>query len=180
MLLRFEVDACTKAAPEDDDELDSLTSAMKALATSEKSESKSVFGLTTLKSSSLALVPQADLIEMKTRVSHKALDWKEVYPQLYLSQTGYLYLARHTRGEFDPPEKYALGGAGLAAYAAQAEAGMWKLRELLRQIFVAVKKEKEGTGLCIVCEGGTLALYRRRVGTGKAVGNEIKALFSAA
>ncbi|KAI5989812.1 hypothetical protein F5J12DRAFT_915786 [Pisolithus orientalis] len=50
--------------------------------------------LTSLRS----VLPQSSMIEIKTRAARRQLDCKEVYVQLYLSQTPYFYLEKHTRG----------------------------------------------------------------------------------
>lgn len=43
-------------------------------------------------------------LEIKTRVSHKPIDLKEVLPQLWVSQTPNLMRAYHKHGRFEPPE----------------------------------------------------------------------------
>ncbi|KAG8859345.1 hypothetical protein FRB96_004560 [Tulasnella sp. 330] len=175
ILLRFEVDACTAipAAVGNEDEEDALTSAFSSLTTNTR-----LFpGLTVRRSASRTIVPQASLIELKTRAAHKPLDWADTYPQLYLSQTPYLYLAKHNRGAFQPAEKYDLAGRDLRMYAERAEIGMVKLRDVLHQVIESVKTEGEGVDLSLVCEGSSLALYRRKAGTGRAVGEDILAMF---
>jgi hypothetical protein len=50
------------------------------------------------------VIPLADTIEIKTRVSHKPFKFSEVAVQLWASQTPKLVRAHHTRGVFkDPP-----------------------------------------------------------------------------
>lgn len=48
-----------------------------------------------------------------------------------------------------------------------------RLEAVLVAILAAVRKEGKGAGLSLVCECGNLALYRRREGTGIAVGQNI-------
>ncbi|KAG9013884.1 hypothetical protein FRB94_004264 [Tulasnella sp. JGI-2019a] len=182
VMVRFTVDACTMGpdaedeeedGDEDEDEEDTLTAAFSSLTTN----ARQFPGLTIQHSASRTIVPQSTLIELKTRASHKALDWEETYPQLYLSQTPYLYLAKHDRGAFRPAEKYDVAGRDLRPYAEQAEVGMVQLRDALLQILGSAREEGEGVGLSLVCQGEDLALYRRKEGTGRAVGKDILAMF---
>lgn len=121
---------------------------------------------------------QSTLIELKTRAAHRPLDWAEVYPQLYLSQTTYLYLAKHNRGNFGTVEKIQLAGDSMKVYAEQAEVGMGKLEVVLTQVLEAVRKEGEGVGMSLISERNSLVLYKRGQGTGKAVGSEILSRFA--
>jgi hypothetical protein len=179
ILLRFEVDACTGSI--DVDELTSSFSRLATAATASTAKSPSpptpVSGISCLETNPRKLVPQSSLIELKTRAAHRELDWHEAYPQLYLSQTAYLYLAKHQKGSFVTVEKVELGGAGMRRYASEAEAGMGKLREVLKEVLEAVRKEGHGVPLSLVCQGGRLALHKRQAGTGKVVGNEILSRF---
>lgn len=180
MLVRYEVEAYLKPeAGDDGNDVEPLPSASGASESHGSWLPETSFGLTVIKDGSQSMVPQSDVIEIKTRAAHKKLEWGTFYPGLYLSQTSSLYLARHTKGEFQPAEKYALKGTSFATYKEQTEMSLWNLQVLLTQILVAVKKELEGTPLSLVCEGGRLSLYRRNRGVGTMVNNEIKALFKA-
>jgi hypothetical protein len=137
-----------------------------------------ISGVTVVQTKPRTLVAQSSLIEIKTRAAHRPLDWADVYPQLYLSQTPFLYLAKHARGSFTTPEKYTLDGTTLTSHAKQAEDGMGKLKIVLNEILDAVRQAGSGVGLCLVCVGGTLSLYNRKQGTGKAVGSEILSRFA--
>lgn len=106
-------------------------------------------------------VSQSTLIELKTRVSHKELDYAEVYPQLYLSQTPYLYLAKHTKGTFNILEKIPLTSEKMLRHAKSAEDNIRKLQQVLATILVAVRRAGPGVPLCLVCEGGRLTLHKR-------------------
>lgn len=101
-----------------------------------------------------------------------------MYPQLYLSQTAYLYLAKHTKGTFGSVEKFALGGASMAVHAKRAEAGMGKLKALLDDILKVVRREGHGAKLRLLSTGGDLALYKRAAGAGKPIGDELLNKFS--
>jgi hypothetical protein len=50
------------------------------------------------------VVPLESTMELKTRVSHKPLQLREVVPQLWVSQTPKLVRAYHTKGTFQVPE----------------------------------------------------------------------------
>ncbi|KAG8901840.1 hypothetical protein FRB99_005079 [Tulasnella sp. 403] len=205
-LLRFEVDACTGdeadtdalrdpdevAADEDDDGLSGLTSKLTGLGTTSTSSTKLVPSESPPFSPNLAivhapgippadipLVPQHSIIKLKTRAAHKALEWHEIYPQLFFSQTPWLYLARHTRGLFEPIQKIPVTGPDMmdADIAPLVERGLKKVRMVLNRVILAVRMEKEGVGLALVCQKGELVLYQRKEGTGKALGEEIRKVF---
>jgi len=114
---------------------------------------------------------------MQTCASHKELNWAQLFPRLYLSQTAFLYIAKHHRGNFDPPEKVKLGAESMQPYARHAEQGMAKLMVVLQNIMDAVKKEDRSVGLSLVCQNGQLTLYRRQEGTGKVLGKAITSKF---
>ena len=61
----------------------------------------------------------------------------------------------------------------MKVYAKQAEVGMAKLKVVLDQVLEVVRKEGDGVGLSLVSVGGKLMLYKRKEGTGKAVGDQI-------
>lgn len=180
ILLRFEVDACTGTG-----DLDNLASAFSGLGITpsnlhptDASTGSVILGISVIQTTPRTLVAQSSLIELKTRASHRPLDWTETYPQLYLSQTAYLYLAKHTKGNFTAVEKTRLAGGDMKAYAKQAEAGMGKLKALLDKVLEAVRKEGDGVGLSLVSAGGKLMLYKRKEGTGKALGSAILSKFA--
>ncbi|EIW75633.1 hypothetical protein CONPUDRAFT_140047 [Coniophora puteana RWD-64-598 SS2] len=203
ILLRSEVDAWVGTEGDDDDSDDdndlvaalrSMTvgsSATKSAATSVgnaavSTESSTIFGLSILlqrsgdsASTTREPVAQSSLIKIKTRASHRPLDWDEAYPQLYLSQTPHFYLARHQRGLFSSSiEKYTLEGLEsdllVGPEVRKAREGLKKLRGLLREILDEVRKvEDESAQLCLVREGKALALYKRVEGTGKRLSEEV-------
>jgi hypothetical protein len=178
ILLRFEVDACMGSSDFDD-----LASAFSGLdvtpAIPLSTGTSSVMpGISVIHTTPRTLVAQSSLIELKTRASHRPLDWTETYPQLYLSQTAYLYLAKHTKGNFGAVEKIKLAGDSMKVYAKQAEGGMVKLKAVLDQVLEVVRKESDGVGLSLVSVGGKLMLYKRKEGTGKAVGDDILSRFA--
>ncbi|KIJ62266.1 hypothetical protein HYDPIDRAFT_158061 [Hydnomerulius pinastri MD-312] len=167
VLLRFEVDACTLASTSDDDLLQSFstldTGTGGGAATTAPPLPASV--LTVKYTTPRTLVPQSAMIEIKTRAVHRALDWTNIYPQLYLSQTAYLYVAKHDRGNFRAVERVDLDGVTMKPYAKQAEASMGKLKALLDVILEAVRKQGSGVPLSLVCQGGKLTLHKRKAGS---------------
>ncbi|KAG1725886.1 uncharacterized protein EDB91DRAFT_80558 [Suillus paluster] len=113
ILLRFMIEACTSATNDTNNEDDLLeafsglgiggapASTSTGLAT-KKPQTPTVRGVSITHTTPRTIVPQASLIELKTRAAHRELDWEEVYPQLYLSQTAFLYIAKHERGNLTP------------------------------------------------------------------------------
>ncbi|KAI6103155.1 hypothetical protein EDD16DRAFT_1727661 [Pisolithus croceorrhizus] len=184
VLLRYEVDACTKPESEDDSLLASFSAlsvgTRGASTPSNDSAFSTRFGVKVKMSSPRSVVPQSSVIEIKTRAVHKELDWKEFYPQLYLSQTLHLYLAKHTRGTFSPVEKFQLYSEGMAVHARGAEAAMAKLEVLLNAILKAVRKHGEGVPLSLVYRAGKLQLYKRSKGTGQPFEKDISSKFQRA
>jgi hypothetical protein len=182
ILLRFEVHACTGVTSHDPDDLVAALSGLEIKSddpTVETSVStrKHIEGITIIRTTPRTPVAQSTLIQIKTRASHRELNWAEAYPQLYLSQTAYVYLAKHTRGNFGDVEKIQLAGDSMKVHAKQAEEGMRKLKVALNQVLDAARKEKDGTGMSLIREGNELVLYRRNPGMGKAVGSEILSRF---
>jgi hypothetical protein len=183
ILLRFEVDACT--GPADFDDLASAFSNLgiaseppHSAATTKKGADSVIPGISVIHTTPHTLAAQSSLIELKTRALHRPLDWTEAYPQLYLSQTAYLYLAKHAKGNFSTVKKISLARDSMKAHARQAEAGMGKLKMVLVEVLKAVRKERNGVGLSLVSAGGKLMLYKRKEGTGKRVGSEILSKFT--
>ena len=88
--------------------------------------------------------PHSSIIEMKTCSSRSPPDWRESYIQLYLSQTPYLYLARHNDGIFAPPEKYALNG-DMEVHTRNAQQGIAMMVEVLKAVVEIARQGEEGT-----------------------------------
>ncbi|KAI6006616.1 hypothetical protein F5J12DRAFT_101327 [Pisolithus orientalis] len=182
VLLRYEVDACAEPESEDDSFLASFSTLSigatgGAPTLSNDSAFSSRFGMKVKLTSPRSVLPQSSVIEIKTRAARRELDWKEVYPQLYLSQTSYLYLAKHTRGTFGRVEKFQINSEGMAAHAREAEASMAKLEALLSAILKAVRKYGEGVPLSLVYRAGELQLYKRKQGTRRLFGKDILSKF---
>ena len=182
ILVGFTADACIEPKKNDEDDFlasfSSLSLGGKAEKTAKLDEptSESPTGLN-IKRTASSLVPQSDLIEVKTRSMHREPNWKEIYPQLFLSQTAWLYMAKHSRGAFEPVEKISLTGDEMKPYAEMMEGTLGKLKNLLKAIFKAVREQGEGVPLSLVRQGGTLSLWRRKEGSGKPLGEEIRYKF---
>ncbi|KAF8554518.1 hypothetical protein OG21DRAFT_1412429 [Imleria badia] len=182
ILLGFTADACIEPKIDDDDLLASFSSlslGANAEKTTAANESVSPAGLDMKLTSSRSLVPQSDLIEVKTRSIYREPNWREIYPQLYLSQTAWLYMAKHSSGVFQPVEKIALTGDEMKPYAEMMEGSLAKLKNLLKAILKAVREQGEGVPLSLVHQGGTLSLWKRKEGTGKPLGEEIRSRFQS-
>ncbi|KAG9019854.1 hypothetical protein FRB90_003444 [Tulasnella sp. 427] len=175
ILLRYEVDACILPAAKP-----------KAKPTSrelEKSSSPSPkFPQISIISSGVlsAVVPQSCLLEIKTRTLAGEIDWREIWPQLFLSQTPNLYIARHQQGLFSGTSvtKYDMTSPGLEKAAKAAEKPMARMHELLRTMINIIRKHGEGVGMALTYDGKELALYKRKQGTGREVGSAILSRFN--
>ncbi|KAG8935326.1 hypothetical protein FRC01_003078 [Tulasnella sp. 417] len=166
ILLRFELDACTQAVPSAPSVLvDDLVTALTELRTepSDSVNASSFNSLDIKRSENRTLVSQSSLIEIKTRSG--TLDVDDTAPQLYLSQTPYLYLAKREKGEFKHVESIQLD-------VDRVEGQVGKLRETLLDILTAVRQQGSGAELCLVYANRKLELYQRKSGTGRAVGPE--------
>jgi hypothetical protein len=110
-----------------------------------------------------AYVPQSALIEMTTRVTHREneYDWKEAYPQLFLSQTPHHFLAVHQRGQFMRITKRKLKSSELDSVAILIQSDLKKLRRVLDIIKDLVIKHGERGRLSLVCQGGVLKIFQR-------------------
>ncbi|KAF8841510.1 hypothetical protein BDN67DRAFT_1068471 [Paxillus ammoniavirescens] len=184
VLLRFEVDACVAASASNEDELLAAFSTLKvgsrgaAVTTAPSTVTPSTTSALSVNFTvPRSLTPQGNMIEIKTRALKRQIDWTEVYPQLYLSQTAYLYLAKHDRGTFQPVEKVQLNGAVMQSHAKGAETSIGKLKVLLQQILDVVRKEGKKGQLSLVCQGGKLTLYKRTTGSGNPVDEYITKKF---
>ncbi|KAF9240055.1 hypothetical protein BU15DRAFT_87784 [Melanogaster broomeanus] len=170
VMLGFTVDACTPAESEVDDDL--FLASLSSLSIRS--------GVDVRLTSPRSLIPQSNLIEVKTRSLQSALVWREIYPQLYFSQTAWLYVAWHSIGTFQPVEKIALDSDAMKPHAQQTAASIRKLKVLLEDILEVVRKQGPGIPLSLVGRGGTLTLWKRKEGTGKPLGVQITSRFNRA
>lgn len=184
VLLRSAVDACAEPAGEGNSFLTSFSArgirTREALQLTNDLAYSSRFGIKVKLTSPRSVLPQSSVIEIKTRAAHRELDWTEVYPQLYLSQTPCLYLAKHLRGRFGRVAKVQINSRGMTARAREAEAAMVKLEALLGDILRAVRDHGEGVPLSLVYRAGELQLYKRSEGTRQPFGKDIMRKFRRA
>ncbi|KAG6845626.1 hypothetical protein H0H87_006679 [Tephrocybe sp. NHM501043] len=183
LVVRFEVDACipavspttspvaSPASPTGD--LDDIIGALSgvSLRTEAAAPSRSVTSSEASKAfpdiiviPGGTVVPQSSIVELTTRSIHNALnfDWKESYPQLFLSQTAHHFLAVHARGRFEQINKRKLESPELKDIALrEIQEDLKKLRRLLELIKVLVMKHGEQGRLSLVCQGGDLKVYER-------------------
>ncbi|KDQ06416.1 hypothetical protein BOTBODRAFT_181611 [Botryobasidium botryosum FD-172 SS1] len=95
------------------------------------------------------LVPQASIMELKSRSTRAVIDWKGVWPQVFFSATPTTVLGRHERGKFVSVERKSLEEMD-SAYAEEAEAGFGKLIQALREIRAVVLSRGKGPGVAFV------------------------------
>lgn len=183
MVVRFEVDACLpyeepdskatkKQVPNDEDPEEALLGALSGLSLKSDTQSSTKTSPSPLTSTELKIsragteAPQSTLIEMTTRseISAARFDWKDAYPQLYLSQTPYHYLAVHRSGTFFSIAKREIGKRDLVAIESRAQPGFKKLRKILGEIQTRVKKGGADGRISLVCKDGILKVHER---TGK-------------
>jgi hypothetical protein len=98
-------------------------------------------------------------VEIKTMAQRKVVDWRLFHPQLYLSQTKQVLVARHARGQFVSIEKYQLNDAALRQQLEHTEQTLGRLVEFMRRLFVALKASGSGPW-ALVCTNGTLKLHK--------------------
>ncbi|EIW75640.1 hypothetical protein CONPUDRAFT_140049 [Coniophora puteana RWD-64-598 SS2] len=159
ILLRFPVAACLSAPS-------SLTPDSPLL-------SGHVHGLTVRLNSPPKLVAQSQLVELRFTTSRRPLDWAETFPALSLSRTPWLFVANHSTGVFNEPEKVELSSEKLAAHAEKAETSLCKLKLVIAAVLAVVRMHDERVPMSLVREGKKLTLYRRKMGTGSMLDDQI-------
>ncbi|EED80567.1 predicted protein [Postia placenta Mad-698-R] len=134
LIVRFEVDAClpsgssvSQPAPSTDaDSLADMLSGPNVGAASQPAFIDAGASTNELDVVSAGQhVPQSSIIEMTTRSKNYVdqYEWKDTYPQLYLSQTTLYYLAAHTRGEFEMVTKRRLDSVEMKKIDEEAQEG---------------------------------------------------------
>ncbi|KAK7062695.1 hypothetical protein VNI00_000183 [Paramarasmius palmivorus] len=186
LLVRCEVDACLGTKPSIPAKASTSTPtsgrplfssvAQKGLPTGQQSSSKMRMhqlsrkpagrfsaGLTVRLSTSEVLVPQHDLIEIKTYKTK--VYWTDAYPQLRLGQTQLVYTVQHTEEHFAVPEKTNVGDENNSAMMKNAEwfdENVVMLHAILEQILAVVREQGDGAALSLVQENGQLVLMKRK------------------
>ncbi|KAH8893031.1 geranylgeranyl pyrophosphate synthetase [Thozetella sp. PMI_491] len=107
-VIRYEADGyVAQETPQDgklpqDDDLSSMLSSLSLLPTEMSSGTIPVGSLLAVREEGTP-VPHKSTLEIKTRVTHKPLEIRDVAPQLWVSQTPNLVRAYHDRGLFQKP-----------------------------------------------------------------------------
>jgi len=182
ILLRFEVDACIQTQTEPQTTQGDLTTKLSGLTLNSSSaqvkgaaKPSTAFGLSVELQPSQELVPQTSLVELVTRSVQYDVGWGELFPQLYLSQTEHVFIAKHSRGVFRgiPVSKMRLSdpedGDMVARKAEADHTYLPRLKAMLDDILREVRGVEEGAMLSLVRDGGNLTLYRRTGGTGTRI-----------
>jgi hypothetical protein len=106
--------------------------------------------------------PQSSLIEIKTRSTvPQSRNNASHFPQLYFSQTPFLYVAFHTEGLFHKLRTEEVGVASFTQEATDRNEGYSGLRTLLGRIKAMVKRYGPEGRLSLVCRNGVLKVYAR-------------------
>ena len=104
----------------------------------------------TIERDECAAVPQAALLEIKTRVAHKEIDMASVMPQLWISQTPNLVVAKHQNGLFGSATPRDMTEA-MAEWEKENQKHLQALQVLLRNIVDIVRRaDNDGTKVAIV------------------------------
>lgn len=103
------------------------------------------------------MVPQSSLIELKSG----RIKWPEVYPQLYVSQTPWLYMAAHDNGQFHKVTKVGLASREMEEVAEKSNVKFEPLKCALQTIKDIVVKAGPKGRLSFVLEGKELQVYDR-------------------
>lgn len=181
MIVRFEVDAF----------IPPVASSIKDIDFSDRLEPSTTFSLAVSSPLSStdqrnpltilqggAMVPQSSLIEVKSPSQKSATKqrWAEMYPQLYLSQTPWLYKAIHRDGQFYTVKKTQLGSSELADVAVKSKLRFQKLRLALQVIKNTVVESGAQGRLSLVLENRELVVFNRR-SEASCLPKDIMALF---
>lgn len=98
------------------------------------------------------VVPRESTLEIKTRVSHKPLEIKDIAPQLWLSQTPKLVRAYHTKGIFQTAPNIEDVTAQIKTWEAGNQHDLKKLAAVISEIVDVVKK----------CGGKATVIYNEK------------------
>lgn len=169
MVVRYEVDACmpqprSTHPKKPEPSLDSLADAMQSMnltTTSTVFSSNTMPALTIINGGNY--VSQASTIELVTCSEYRRDDfnWKEAYPQLFLSQTNHHFLAVHYRGHFTSLEKKKLS-SDFKDIHEEMRPVLMQLRKVLEMIQNVVVKHGKSERFSLVCSNGELNVYKRK------------------
>lgn len=174
LLVRFEVDAYKPAQrspfegllEEEADEESDLddTKSIHSVSDIVQSSTKIPIVMT-----SNPMVPQESLMELKTIWIEKHLDWRHPLPQLYLTGTPHLIIARNQDGAVHQLENHTMESKSRPYWLEKKVQGLEKSLGLLVKVLRDIKRvmrKNEGYpyGFALVGENGSLRLYRRKLG----------------
>lgn len=140
--------------------MDELTESLSAVSLTPQTAFRSEYPLLVREGG--VEVPADTVIEIVTRSQanwRRGYDWKEVYPQLFFSQTAQHYLAVYQHGRFFEITKTKI--KEMQSEEQNLQIGFKRVRKVLDVIReLVVKHGKEG-GLSLVCKGGVMKVYER-------------------
>lgn len=175
-LVRFEVDACCTPTSDVDPNVADYLFPSESPERSDSNPPREPVrsnGLVILPSQNSTLVPQSDLMELKSLRDGYRTKWAWVYPQLYLSGTTHLMTGFHSEGIFHTMEHFDDENPlhiPMRVARCVMQSGLNKLAAVLRELHTRVLEMNndeltEKRKLSLVCEqGGRLALYERTGG----------------
>ncbi|KAG8686516.1 hypothetical protein FRC09_014076 [Ceratobasidium sp. 395] len=174
-MVRFEVDAMIDEAlrlPSNEPQADDTNALAEILAETSLSDHPSIpfkvaaetldqsSKLVTVEGSRLRhimhgeLVPQSSLIELKTLTSKFDVTWSDVYPQLFLSQTPTVKVAKHFRGLINTIQTYTNTSKEIQKAHSDLSQDFHALVTLLTQMrALAVKHKSMSKPLCFYWTG---------------------------
>ncbi|KAF9046289.1 hypothetical protein BJ165DRAFT_1141130 [Panaeolus papilionaceus] len=115
-------------------------------------------------------ISQEATIEITTRsvanLARNGFNWREAYPQLFLSQTKHHYLAIHSRGHFMRLERRTLESDEFRRVEEEVQDDLKMLHAVLLTIQEAIRERGNVTSLSLVfrddgCGGKKLVIYTR-------------------
>lgn len=178
MVVRFEVDACTRVPvtkpqlprSDDTDDLDSLLTTLNVGSTQASTSAGAIATSYPVKVIKAGVeVAQEDLVELTSRSVNYVdpFDWAEALPQLYLSSTPQLFVGVHHWGTFQEIREHDLNDAALVKLRREAGASYEKLGRALEAIQALVVEHGPDEHLSLVCKDGELKIYRRLDGSSR-------------
>lgn len=164
VVVRFEVDACTRPPAKyprrSAASVDELVASLTSVSLSPRTAFRSEYPLLVREGG--VEVPADTVIEIVTRSEAnmtRGYNWKDVYPQLFFSQTAQHYLGVHKHGRFSEINKKKT--KEMQDIEQDLQPGFKKVRNVLDVIReVVIKHGKEGA-LSLVCKGGVMQVYER-------------------
>ncbi|KAJ8503209.1 hypothetical protein ONZ45_g11066 [Pleurotus djamor] len=164
MVIRYEVDAYLPHAAQASDvnDLADALAGVSIKATAKSNDATFVSGIAVHPTGSWS-IPQTSILEITTRSfwNYQNINWSEVYPQLYLSQTPNLYIGLHQRGAFSRLVQEKLDSPKMKGIHAAEQPKMLMLRWLLGDIQKRLMKRGSDAKISLVCRAGVLGVYER-------------------